>query len=183
MLRFLACLLLAAAAIAQIPLPQRYRDAGVVRWGSDAEGGAPFVYLDGQHPERGEIGFEVDLARELGTVLGVEFRRVQAPYEHLVQVLERGDCDLVLNGFEPTPVRRALVRFSRRMIFQQQLSVGPAVEGVRGLQDLVGKRVGVLGQSQSHQVLLEHPGIDSSLREQCHGLRRGREWPECRVPG
>lgn len=166
MLRFLACLLLAAAAIAQIPLPQRYRDAGVVRWGSDAEGGAPFVYLDGQHPERGEIGFEVDLARELGTVLGVEFRRVQAPYEHLVQVLERGDCDLVLNGFEPTPVRRALVRFSRPYyIFQQQLSVGPAVEGVNGLQDLVGKRVGVLGQSQSHQLLLEHPGIEVVLYE------------------
>ena len=70
MLRFLACLLLAAAAIAQIPLPQRYRDAGVLRCGSDAEGGAPFVYVDGKRPEAGEVGFEVDLARERGRVLG-----------------------------------------------------------------------------------------------------------------
>lgn len=166
MLRFLACLLLAAAAIAQIPLPQRYRDTGVLRWGSDAEGGAPFVYQDGQHPERGEVGFEVDLARELGKVLGVEFRRVQAPYESLVQVLDRGDCDIVLNGFEPTPARRSLVRFSRPYyIFQVQLSVGSEFQGVRSLEDLVGKRIGVLGQSQSHQLLLEHPGIEVVVYE------------------
>ena len=137
MLRLLATLLLCAAAIAQIPLPQRYRDAGVLRWGSDAEGGAPFVYVDGKRPEAGEVGFEVDLARELGRVLGVEFRRVQAPYENLVQVLDRGDCDLVLNGFETTPERRGQVRFSRPYyIFQQQLSVGPGVQGVQSLADL-----------------------------------------------
>lgn len=166
MLRLLATLLLCAAAIAQIPLPQRYRDAGELRWGSDAEGGAPFVYVDAERPDAGEVGFEVDLARELGRALGVGFRRVQAPYESLVQVLDRGDCDLVLNGFEPTPARRGLVRFSRPYyVFQQQLSVGPGVAGVQSLADLAGKRVGVLGQSQSHQVLLEHPGIEAVVYE------------------
>jgi polar amino acid transport system substrate-binding protein len=164
--RLLCLLLLTAAAIAQIPLPQRYRDAGELRWGADAEGGAPFVFVDAERPEVGEIGFEVDLARELGRVLGLPFRRVQAPYESLVQVLDRGDCDLVLNGFEPTPARRGLVRFSRPYyVFQQQLSVGPGVTGVSSLADLVGKRVGVLGQSQSHQVLLEHPGIEAVVYE------------------
>ncbi|HEX5053347.1 MAG TPA: ABC transporter permease subunit [Planctomycetota bacterium] len=164
--RFLATMLFATAAIAQIPLPQRYRDAGVLRWGSDAEGGAPFVFGDPKDPNGGEIGFEVDLARELGAVLGVELRRVQAPYESLVQVLDRDDCDLVLNGFEPTPARRGLVRFTRPYyVFQQQLSVGPAVTGVRGLEDLVGKRVGVLGQSQSHQLLLAQPGVEVVVYE------------------
>lgn len=165
MLRLLVALVFAAAAAAQIPLPQRYRDAGVLRWGADAEGGAPFVFADPKQ-EQGEIGFEVDLARELGHVLGIPCRRVQAPYENLVQVLERGDCDLVLNGFEPTQARRAQVRFTRPYyLFQQQLSVGPGVQGVRGLPDLVGKRVGVLGQSQSHQLLLEHPGIEVVIYE------------------
>lgn len=166
MLRLLATLLLCAAAIAQIPLPQRYRDAGVLRWGSDAEGGAPFVYVDGKHPEAGEVGFEVDLARELGRVLGVEFRRVQAPYENLVQVLDRGDCDLVLNGFETTSERRGQVRFSRPYyIFQQQLSVGPGVQGVQGLADLRGQRVGVLGESQSHKLVLAEPGVEAVVYE------------------
>ncbi len=166
MLRLLATLLLTAAAIAQIPLPQRYRDAGVLRWGSDAEGGAPFVFVDGKHPDAGEVGFEVDLARELGRVLGVEFRRVQAPYENLVPGLDRGDCDLVLNGFETTPERCSLVRFTRPYyIFQQQLSVGPGVQGVTSLADLHGKKVAVLGQSQSHKLVLAEPGVEAVVYE------------------
>ena len=166
MLPLLASLAFATAAVAQLPLPAHYREAGVLRWGADAEGGAPFVFVDAKDARGGEIGFEVDFARELGAVLGIELRRVQAPYESLVQVLDRGDCDLVLNGFEPTPARRGLVRFTRPYyIFQQQLSVGPSVSGVRELGDLVGKRVGVLGQSQSHQLLLEHPGIEVVVYE------------------
>lgn len=166
MLSFLASLAFATAAVAQVSLPAHYRDAGVLRWGADAEGGAPFVFVDARDPRGGEVGFEVDLARELGAVLGLELRRVQAPYESLVQVLDRGDCDLVLNGFEPTPARRGLVRFTRPYyIFQQQLSVGPTVRGVRGIADLNGKRVGVLGQSQSHQLLLEQPGVEVVVYE------------------
>lgn len=166
MLRILAMLAFATAAAAQIPLPQRYRDAGVLRWGADAEGGAPFVYVDPSRPDGGEVGFEVDLANALGAVLGVRFERVQAPYENLVPVLDRGDCDLVLNGFEPTPSRRALVRFTRPYyVFQQQLTVGPRVTGVAGLDDLVGRRVGVLGQSQSHQLLQARPGVDVVVYE------------------
>lgn len=166
MLRLLVCLALAPAVIAQIPLPQRYRDAGVLRWGADAEGGAPFVFVDANRPDRGEVGFEVDLARELGQVLGVPLRRVQAPYESLVQVLDRGDCDLVLNGFEPTAARRSQVRFTRPYyVFQQQLSVGPGITGVRGLADLAGRRVGVLGQSQSHQLLLAQGNLDVVVYE------------------
>lgn len=159
-------LLCCVATAAQSPLPQRYRDAGEIRWGSDAEGGAPFVFVDPKAPRAGEVGFEVDLAAEIGRVLGVRFHRVQVPYESLVQVLDRGDCDVVLNGFEATPARRALVRLSRPYyVFQQQLSVGPKVTGVNGLDDLVGKRVGVLGQSQSHQLLLARPGIEVVVYE------------------
>ena len=165
MLRLLVLLAFAVAAAAQDALPQRYRDAGVLRWGADAEGGAPFVYVD---PGRGgaEVGFEVDLAAALGRVLGVRCERVQAPYENLVQVLERGDCDFVLNGFEPTPARRALVRFTRPYyVFQQQLTVGPAGRGIGGLDDLAGRRVGVLGQSQSHRLLEARPGIEIVVYE------------------
>ena len=164
MLRLLVCLLIATTALAQ--LPQRYRDAGELKWGSDAEGGAPFVFLDPARPDAGVVGFEVDLARELGAVLGIEVRRVQAPFATLVQSLERGDCDFAMNGLEPTPARRAQVRFTRPYyIFLQQLTVGPGVTGVRGLQDLVGKRVSVLGESLSHQLLLEVPGIEVVVYE------------------
>ncbi|MFY9342249.1 MAG: ABC transporter substrate-binding protein/permease [Planctomycetota bacterium] len=166
MLRLLACLLVVATATAQVALPQRYRDAGVVRWGADAEGGAPFVFVDPARPERGEVGFEVDLARELGLLLAVEFRRVQTPFDKLVPGLERGDIDLAMNGLEPTDARRAQVLFTRPYyVFQQQLSVAPGTTGVRTLDDLAGKRVGALGESQSHKLLLARPEIEVVIYE------------------
>jgi len=56
--------------------------------------------------------------------------------------LGRGDFDVVLSGFEPTPSRRDKVRFSRPYyVFQQQLSVKRGTTGVTKLADLAGKSV------------------------------------------
>ena len=112
-MRFFAALLLAATlAPAQAEsradgerLPARYATRGELRWGSDAEGGAPFVGADPADPAR-EVGFEVELAAAMAEDLGVAFVRVQTPWESLVQALDRGDCDLAMNGLEPTPERR-----------------------------------------------------------------------------
>jgi polar amino acid transport system substrate-binding protein len=137
-------------------LPQRYREAGVLRWASDAEGGAPFVYIDVKDPTGREIGFEVDIAAEIGRVLGVRMVRVQAGFANLVQELDRGDCDFAMNGLEPLPERRQQVLFTRPYyIFQQQLTVAKTTTGITTMKDLVGKRVGVLGQSQSHKIVVE----------------------------
>ena len=166
MLRVLVCLAFCAASLAQVQLPQRYRDAGVLRWASDAEGGAPFVFLDPSRPDRGEIGFEVDLAQELGAVLGVRMERVQTQFANLVQSVTRGDCDLAMNGLEPTQDRRKYVRFTRPYyIFLQQLSVGPGVTGMRTVADCKGRRVGVLGESLSHKLLQERGDVEIVVYE------------------
>lgn len=166
MLRVLVCLALCAASLAQVQLPQRYRDAGVLRWGSDAEGGAPFVFVDPAHPDKGEVGFEVDLANELGALLTVRMVRVQTQFANLVQSVQRGDCDMAMNGLEPTAERRGQVRFTRPYyIFHQQLSVGPGVTGVRTLADCKGLRIGVLGASLSHNLANEQPGVEVVVYE------------------
>lgn len=157
---------LAGAAGSQAPLPEPYRSQGELRWGADAEGGAPFVFVDPAAPARGDQGFEVELAAALGRHFGVRMRRVQAPYENLVPALDRGDFDLVLNGFEPTAARRAQVRFSRPYyVFQLQLSVGPGAGAVQRLEDLRGQRLGVLGQSASHAWLQQQPGYEPVVYE------------------
>lgn len=167
-LPWLAGLAPARAASAQqdeVRLPERYARAGEVRWGSDAEGGAPFVFPDPADPTR-EIGFEVDLAAALGRDLGVTFVRVQAPWENLVQALDRGDFDVVLNGFEPTADRLPLVRFTRAYyLFTQQL-VAKKGAGIRSLQDCRGKRVSCLGQSQSHALLLAADGVEAVVYDE-----------------
>ena len=86
--------------------------AQTLRWGADAEGGAPYVFKDPDDPRR-NIGFEVELAEELEKELGrkIEFR--QYNYDSLVSGLERGDFDFAMNGLEITPDRQQRLRLSR----------------------------------------------------------------------
>src|ERR1044071_4543156 len=92
-------MLFAADRIAEI------KKRGELLWGADAEGGAPYVYLDPQNPDR-MIGFEHDLAEALAAKLGVKARMVQNQWEQLVPALNRGNFDIILNGFEITPEHR-----------------------------------------------------------------------------
>ncbi|MBL8715631.1 MAG: ABC transporter permease subunit [Myxococcales bacterium] len=82
-----------------------------LRWGADAEGGAPYVFHDPDDPKK-VIGFEVDLARELGRVLGEPVEFVQYEYASLLVGLDRGDLDLAMNGLEVTPDRAGKARLS-----------------------------------------------------------------------
>ena len=123
-LRSLLALLLAASVVAQIQIPQKYRDRGVLYWGASADGGAPFCYLDPVDPAKGEIGFEVEIIAELSKLFAVRIERKETLFDLLQPSLERGDIDVALNGFEPSAARRERMRFSRPYyIFQQQLSV------------------------------------------------------------
>ena len=47
------------------------KSRGVLLWGADAEGGAPYVYPDPQKPEQ-LTGFEYELADALAAKLGVK---------------------------------------------------------------------------------------------------------------
>jgi len=96
------CLAPTAAAGERAPL----------RWGADAEGGAPYVFFDPQAPG-GIAGFEVDLARALGRELGRPLQFCQYDFKRLMEGLERGDIDLAMNGLEVTEDRARRVRFSR----------------------------------------------------------------------
>jgi len=83
-----------------------------LRWGADAEGGAPYIFVDPKRPEM-QIGFEVDLAEALGKELGRPVQFQQYGYANLVQGVLRGDFDFAMNGLEVTEDRQSKVLFSR----------------------------------------------------------------------
>jgi len=83
-----------------------------LRWGADAEGGAPYVFRDPKAPEK-VIGFEVDLAEALSKELEEPIEFQQYEFGSLLVGVERGDLDLAMNGLEITPDRLQRVRFSR----------------------------------------------------------------------
>src|SRR2546430_9773330 len=80
---------------------QDIKARGVLLWGADAEGGAPYVYPDPQKPEQ-LIGFEVELADALAGKLGVKAKMIQNQWDQLIPALEGGNFDIILNGLEIT---------------------------------------------------------------------------------
>jgi len=99
MRRGIAVLLLALAAVAPA-------DAQELRWGGDAEGGAPFVEADPRDPSR-VVGFDVEVAQLLARGLGRQARFVQAGFTSLDAAAARGDFDVALSGIEDSPARRS----------------------------------------------------------------------------
>ncbi|MEX0712566.1 MAG: transporter substrate-binding domain-containing protein, partial [Pirellulales bacterium] len=131
---------------------QRLAD-GILHWGGDAEGGAPFQLRDAHDPQR-VIGFEVELADALAEVLAerlnipLEARFVQYDWGSLMPGLNKGDFDIILSGFEVTGERQRELLFSRPYyIYAQQLVVRRDETRIAGLDDCPGKLVGTLAGS------------------------------------
>ena len=153
---------LAVLALLFVTLPARadaldaLRARGELRWGGDLQGGAPYVFEDEAAP--GKLrGFEVEIAAALARRLGVRPHFVQNDWSNLVPALERGDFDLVLNGLEDTPPRRArLLLTVPYFVYGETLAVR-AGSSASSLADLAGKRVGTLNQTVAHDLLMARP--------------------------
>jgi polar amino acid transport system substrate-binding protein len=174
----MAAALGAAAVDAAEDALARVRRAGELRWCGDLQGGEPYVFQDPTH-DGGVVGFEVEIAAALARRLGVRATFVQNDWQMLVAALERGDCDIVLNGLEVTPARAARVRFSRPYYrFALTLVVRRTDAGrYRSLADLRGRRVATLGGSLAADVLGQSPVeivLHEGVEEPYLDLEQGR---------
>lgn len=76
-------------------------------------GFAPFeFYFEDENGEEYEAGFEMDLAREIASVLGVELEIADQAFTGLIPTLQAGDVDMLISGLSATPERREAVDFS-----------------------------------------------------------------------
>lgn len=136
------------------------RKRGYILWGSDAEGGAPYVFPDPKNPSH-LVGFEVDLAAAIARELGVTARQSQNAWDSLIPALQRGDFDMAMNGLEITPQREAMVLFSvPYYIYTEQLVVRKEEQSVRGVKDLRGRKVGTLSGTVAQDILTKTEGVD-----------------------
>jgi polar amino acid transport system substrate-binding protein len=142
---------------------EQIKHDGILRWGADAEGGAPYVFPDPQHPEQ-LTGFEHDLAEALAAKLGVKARMVQNQWDQLIPALERGNFDIILNGLELTPDNQQHIAMSRPyFVYAQQLVTRADTHGLTRVEELNGKAVGVLSASVAQRLLENQQGIDLRL--------------------
>ncbi|HSY17946.1 MAG TPA: ABC transporter substrate-binding protein/permease [Candidatus Acidoferrales bacterium] len=136
------------------------RKKGVLLWGADAEGGAPYVYPDPQKPEQ-LTGFEHDLADALAAKLGVKAVMVQNEWDQLIPGLERGNFDIVLNGLEITAQNQQHIAMSRPYyVYSQQIVVRQDAAELTQMEQLKGKIVGVLSSSVAQRLLEKMGGAD-----------------------
>jgi polar amino acid transport system substrate-binding protein len=139
------------------------RSRGALIWGADAEGGGPYVYPDPANPRR-MTGFEAELAQHLADEIGVRPEFFQGPWQNLPALLGTRQIDIVLNGYELTPVRAAEMEHTRPYYVYQLVLLGPRTGGrVRSWRDLDSNvagqpkpKVGVLQATGAHHYLLEH---------------------------
>lgn len=169
MVSALLVLLLACAARADLP---EIQNSGVLRWGGDQEGGGPYIFAHEDDPKK-LIGFEVELAAALGRALGVEPKFTQCSWPQLLSILERGDIDLCLNGYEYNEQRAAEYHASIPYYrYELGLYVRTDNTTITGWQSLEapgpgGKhwKVGVLSGSAAQKLAEERYGANCELRQ------------------
>jgi polar amino acid transport system substrate-binding protein len=145
-----------AASVAHAGDLDDVKKRGELRWGGDLQGGEPYVFEDEQHP--GKIqGFEVEIADALAHELGVRAKFMQNDWSNLVPALERGDFDVILNGLEETPERRARIRLSAPYYTYGETLTVRAGSKIQTLAELKGKRVGTLNQTVANDILKASP--------------------------
>ena len=126
-----------------------------LRWGGDAEGGAPFVEADPADPSRVR-GFDVEIADMIARGLGRQSKFVQVAWASISQSAERGDFDIGLSGIEDRPELRERQSLTIPYFeFREVLAVRPADSArFRSLADLAGRRVATLGSTTAYDILL-----------------------------
>jgi polar amino acid transport system substrate-binding protein len=146
-------------ARAQTTALECLRTDGVLAWGADQEGGGPFVFPADDDPGR-LIGFEVEIAELIAAHLGVKAEFRQGQWDKLPDLLDRGDIDLVLNGFEWNSGRAA--RYGTSIpyyIYELQLLARVDDDSIQSWDDLLKqpasrpRRVSLLGGAAAEDYL------------------------------
>lgn len=147
------------AAAADPGLAERL-SGGVLRWGGDAEGGAPYQLRDPQDPAR-VIGFEVELMDALARRLADRMQRpLRAEFEQYdwvslkLGLLDARDFDCIVSGYELTPENERGVLCTRPYCrYGQQLTIRADESRIESLDDCRGLTVGTLANSAADRLL------------------------------
>ena len=127
-----------------------------LRWGGDAEGGAPFVEADPADPSRVR-GFDVEIAAMIAHGLNREPVFVQTAWSSLEASVERGDFAVGLSGLEDRPELRERHAVSLPYYeFHEVLAVRPQDSArYKTLTNLANRKVATLGATMAYQLLLD----------------------------
>lgn len=125
----------------------------LLRWGADPSGGAPYVYIDPTHSNQ-YIGFEIEFVEALAERIGYQAKLIPNSWDSLVPSLQRGEYDVIVNGFERSSDSPEYIDQSNPYyLFQLQLTVRKGNYALTKLEDCRNCTVGALANSAAVRIL------------------------------
>lgn len=104
-------------------------------------GAPPFGMTDAKLQPQGS---DVDVARMLAKDLGVELEIVQVTGPNRIPFLMTNKADMVISSFSITPERAKVVAYTNPYGASQFVIAGPKQVAIKGMNDLAGKRIGLV---------------------------------------
>ncbi len=99
------------------------------------------------------VGFDVDLAKAVGELLGVEVRFQPIDWDSKVLELNAGTIDMIWNGLTITESRLDEMSFSDAYLANSQIIITKKNSTIDTVNDLIGKKVGVQISSASEDAV------------------------------
>jgi polar amino acid transport system substrate-binding protein len=111
------------------------------------------------------VGYDVDLAKEVCSRLGVELVLQPIDWNAKEQELNTGEIDCIWNGFTITEERKQALTFSPPYLKNAQVVVVKSNSPVTLLADLAGKSAGTQTGSSSIDAIDDAPEFKAGLKE------------------
>lgn len=129
---------------------EKVESAGTLVLGLD-DAFPPMGYKD---TETGDIiGFDIDIAKEVCSRLGIELKLQPIDWNNKQSELENGNVDCLWNGFSKTPERDEQFNLSIPYMKNEQIILVKTDSDYQALEDLAGKTIGVQADSSAESAL------------------------------
>jgi len=111
------------------------------------------------------VGFDIDLAKEVTSRMGVELILQPIDWNAKEQELNTGNIDCIWNGFTITEERKEMMNFTEAYVNNAQVAVVKNESSITSLSDLEGKKVGIQAGSSAAEAVYSDEEFSSSLDE------------------
>ncbi|MEA5084096.1 MAG: amino acid ABC transporter substrate-binding protein [Lachnospiraceae bacterium] len=111
------------------------------------------------------VGFDVELAKAVGEIIGVEVEFQPIEWAMKETELTNKNIDLIWNGYTITDARKEKVLFTQPYLKNRQIVLVPGDSEIETLADLSGKTVATQAQSSSEEAMMAMPEITDTFGE------------------
>lgn len=139
---------------------ENVKKAGVFVLGLD-DSFPPYGYRD---EDNNIVGYDIDLAAEVCSRLGVKLVCQPIDWDSKEQELNTGKIDCIWNGFTITDERLAAMEFTAPYVDNSQILAVNKDSGIKTLADMAGKTLGLQAGSSAADALDEAADFKATLK-------------------